>query len=116
MEFALTEGDLIEWLAEPELRGTRDMDLGDVLVIQNLAAGCRGWIGDAPISLDAEETAQKLKASSHDWARAARPEYAERFVLTTFGVQSTGGLVSPAGVGLELIFRDDERELNQGQR
>lgn len=116
MEFALTEGDLVEWLAEPELRGTRDMDLGDVLEIQNLAASCRGWIGDAPISMDAEQTAKKLKASPDDWTRAARPEYADRFILTTFGVQSTGGLVGPAAVGIEQVFRDDERELNEGQR
>jgi hypothetical protein len=116
MDFALTEGDLVEWLVEPELRSDRNIHLGDVLEIENIAAKCRGWIGDAPFSLDAERTARTLKASDEDWLRAARPEYSDRFVFTTFGVQSFGGLVDPAAIGLELVFRDNERKLNQSQR
>jgi hypothetical protein len=116
MEFSFSEGDLVEWLAEPELRADRRMDLGDVLEIQNLAIKCRGWIGDAPFSLDAERTAEKLNASTDAWQRVARPEFADRFVFTTFGVQALGGMIDPTGLGLELLFRDDERKLNQGQR
>jgi hypothetical protein len=116
MDLALTEGDLIEWLVEPELRADRKMDLGDVLNIENVASKCRGWIGDAPISLDPEATARKLNASNDEWQRVQRPEFSDRFILTTFGVHTSGGFIDPTGIGLELLFRDDSRKLNQGQR
>jgi hypothetical protein len=116
MELPLVEGDLVEWLVEPELRADRRMDLGDVLEIENIAVKCRGWIGDAPFSLDAEQTARMLDAGTDSWRRAARPEFVDRFVLTTFGVQTLGGIINPEGLGLELVFRDNERGLNQGQR
>ncbi|MBY5400951.1 hypothetical protein [Rhizobium leguminosarum] len=112
----MSEGDLVEWLAEPELRDDRRMDLGDKLEIENLVIKCRGWIGEAPFSLDVERTAQKLNASPDAWQKATRPEFSDRFVFTTFGVQSLGGVLHPSGVGLELVFRDDVKGINPGQR
>jgi hypothetical protein len=115
-ELTLDKGDLMEWLAEPELRPDRRMTLGDKLEINNILVNCRGWIGEAPFALDPEKAAKTLNDADDTWEKAARPEFANRFVFTTFGVNSLGGIVSPQGLGLELVFREDSPELNRGQR
>lgn len=116
MELDFTQGDLVEWLAEPELRPDRRMDLGDVLEVEKLLIKCRGWIGDSPVALRPDNVSSTLNIVDQTWQRQERPEFCERFVLTTFGIHSVEGLLDPEALGLELLYRDNTRHLNQGQR
>ena len=116
MEIQFTQGNSTNWLAEPELVLDRRIKLGDKLAIEGILANCTGWIGDAPFAIDAEREAELHKVSRELWRTETRPEFAQKFIFVTFGVRDFGGILKPRGVGLELVFRDDDQKLNPGQR
>ena len=117
VEFDFDQGDNAAWLAEPELSENRSRKLGDdSLNVENFLVGLRGWIGDAPYCVAATDMAKLAGSDGSAWSMSPRPEFADRYILSTFGVDRTGGVVEPSAVGLELLFRDNDRKLNRNQQ
>ncbi len=94
------------WLAEERPH------LGSAMEVENRITKLKGYIGEAPIAINSEAVAPSLGLESAPWVEAIEREGTRSiFVGVSFGIEHRAGF-SPSAVGIELLFRDDDRNLN----
>lgn len=94
---------------------SRKVSLGEVESIERWFASYRVFLGESPVGISADDAAGKLGMKLEPWAEIKLAGRRSWLIRNAFSLMSSGSLLEPDAVGLELIFRDDRRSINVGK-
>jgi hypothetical protein len=106
----------IDWIGSTDEASYEKEHLGEVDAVDNPLIHLRVFLGDAPIAIAADQTAAQLGLTAAKWSDLVRTKKRNWFLRNSLSIKMSGGLLEPDAVGIELVFRDDNADLNRGEK
>jgi hypothetical protein len=116
LDLPFDKGPNVTWWTQAELTSYENMYLGEVTEIDNPLTNLKGFLGESPLALSPQLAARDLKLEQEPWQSLETKKLKSWFIKNVFGVQKMDGLVGPSAVGIELVYRDDDKKINRGHK
>jgi hypothetical protein len=113
LEFLLAPSSAWTEVVTKKLR--KQANLGEVDAIERWFASYRIFLGEAPVAISADDAAKKLGMKPQPWAAIKHAGKRSWLIRNAFSLMSRGSVLEPDAIGLELVYRDDRREINVGK-